>query len=344
MVLAVALSALPAAGPAAAQDAAKIRVLTTTTDLREIAKEVGGDAVEVNCLTKGPEDPHFLDARPSFVRQAHDADVFVKVGMELEAGYEVPIVRDARNPRIQPGNPGFCNASINVEKLDVPTGEVDRARGDVHPEGNPHYLTDPVRAKVVASTIADSLAGADPSRAKDYRARAEAFGNRVDAAMFGEGLLAEAPARRLERMLSEGKLAAWLKDKGLEGKVGGWARSLLPFSGAKVVGYHSNMEYFADRFHVDVIAHLEPKPGIPPSPQHTRQVVEAMRAAGATVVLYNPFQPKDVPESVAAEVGGRAVLLAHMPGALPGTDDYFSCVGANVKALAEALGAGRPAR
>lgn len=330
---------LPAAAPG--QETAKVRVLTTTTDLREIAKEVGGDAVEVNCLTKGPEDPHFLDARPSFVRQAHDADLFVKVGMDLEAGYEVPIVRDARNPRIQPGAPGYCNASLGVEKIGVPAGEVDRSRGDVHGEGNPHYLADPVRAKVVAATIAESLAAVDPPRAKAYRERAEAFAKRIDVAMFGEALLAEATVRRLERMLAEGRLAAWLKEKGLEAKVAGWAKELLPFAGAKVVDYHANLAYLADRFHLEVIAHLEPKPGIPPSPRHTREVVEAMKAAGASVVLYCPFQPKDVPEAVAAGTGGRAVVLAHMPGALPGTEDYFSCVGRNVRALAEALGTAR---
>ena len=141
------------AGTAGAQEPAKVRVLATTTDLAALVREVGGDAVQVDCLTTGPEDPHFLDARPSFVRLAHEADLFVKIGMELEIGYEVPIVRDARNPRIQPGAPGYCDASAAVDRLEVPTGTVDRSLGDVHPQGNPHYLLDPVRAKAVQAAL-----------------------------------------------------------------------------------------------------------------------------------------------------------------------------------------------
>jgi zinc/manganese transport system substrate-binding protein len=338
-----ALAAL-AGAPALGEDVRKVRVLTTTTDLREIAREVGGDAVEVDCLTRGPEDPHFLDARPSFVRLAHDADLFVKVGMDMEIGYEVPIVRDARNPRIQPGRPGYCDASRNVPKLEVPAGEVTRALGDVHAQGNPHYMLDPVRAKVVAASVADSLAAVDPPRAAHYRGRAEDFGKRIDAAMFGEAILADVPSKRLERYLAEGRLGAFLREKGLESKLGGWAKELLPFSGAKIVGYHGNFNYLAARFRLEVAAQLEPKPGIPPTPQHLKSVVERMRAEGMSVVVFTPYQPKAVPERVAEEATGRAVRLAHMPGALPGTDDYFACIGADVRALAGALRAATEGR
>ncbi len=337
LALAVALAVASAGPPALGDGEGKIRVLTTTTDLREIAKEVGGDAVEVGCLMKGPEDPHFLDARPSFIRMAHDADLFVKTGMELEIGYEIPIVRDCRNARIQSGAPGYCDASEGVEKLEVPATEFDRSRGDVHPDGNPHYLMDPVRAKAVAGTIAGKLAGIDPARQKEFLARAREFARRVDAAMFGGEILKEAPARRLEGLLADGKLAAWLKEKGLEGKLAGWAKEMLPFSGAPVVDYHANLTYFADRFHLVVAAHLEPKPGIAPTPRHVRSIVERMKAEGIRVVGRTVFQPAETAASVAADAGARAVTYAHMPGALPGTDDYLSFVGANVKAFADAL-------
>src|SRR5688572_1357081 len=145
-----ALAVLLIAGAAPAQETKVVNVLTTTTDLAAIAREVGGDAVKVSSLAKGPEDPHFLDARPSFARMARDADLFVKVGLDLEAGYEGPIVLQARNPRIQPGTPGYCDASAGVDLLEVPAGTVDRGLGDVHAGGNPHYLLDPVRAKGVA--------------------------------------------------------------------------------------------------------------------------------------------------------------------------------------------------
>ena len=332
---------LLAAGGAGAQETTRVRVLATTTDLAALAREVGGDGVRVDCLTRGPEDSHFLDARPSFVRQAHEADLFLKVGLDLEAGYEVPIVRDARNPRIQPGQPGHCDASAGVGLLEVPTGVVDRSRGDVHAGGNPHYLADPVRAKTVAETIAASLSAVDPARTERWKSGAADFARRADEALFGKDLLAVAPARRLERLLARGELAAWLKKEGHEGKVGGWAKLLAPHAGAKVVAYHGHFTYLLDRFGLTTVALLEPKPGIPPSPRHVRTVVETIRASGARAILCTVFQPKDIPEAVAAETGARVAVLPHMPGALGEDADYLAFVDRAVRILAGALGAAR---
>jgi ABC-type Zn uptake system ZnuABC Zn-binding protein ZnuA len=337
-IAAAAVAALLLAGRAPAQEPKTIQVLTTTTDLAAIAREVGGDAVKVGSLAKGPEDPHFIDARPSFVRMAHDADLFVKVGMELEIGYEGPIVRDARNPRIQPGTAGFCDASLAVDKLEVPSGVVDRSLGDVHPDGNPHFLLDPVRGKAVAGAIAESLAQVDPARAEAYRERAKGFARRVDEAMFGAKLLERAPAKRLERLLSDGRLADYLKEKGWSGELAGWAKTMVPLSGAKVVSFHGLFAYFLDRFHLVNVAYLEPKPGIPPGARHVREVVDLMRKNGVRALLVASYHPKDVGESAARDAGAKVVTLAHMPGAIPGTGDYFACVDANVKALAAALG------
>jgi zinc/manganese transport system substrate-binding protein len=331
------LPLLPGPPPARAQEPARIRVLATTTDLREIAREVGGDAVEVSCLTRGPEDPHFLDARPSFVRLARDAELFVKTGMDLEVGYEGPIVLDARNPRIQPGKPGHCDASVAVDKLDVPTAPVDRSMGDVHAQGNPHYLLDPVRAKTVAATVADALAAVDPKRADAYRARSRDFARRVEEAMFGVDLLKDAPARRLERLLAEGRLLAYLDGKGWRARLGGWASLLAPHSGAKVVDYHRTFAYLLDRFAMVSVASLEPKPGVPPTPLHARSVGETMKATGARFVLCSVFQPKGVAESVAAAAGGRVLVLPHMPGALPRTEGYLESMDAAVRELSRAL-------
>jgi zinc/manganese transport system substrate-binding protein len=338
MIAHVATAALLLAGSAPAGEPKTIRVLTTTTDLASLAREVGGDAVKVSSLMKGPEDPHFLDARPSFVRMARDADLFVKVGMELEVGYEKPIVLDARNPRIQPGTPGFLDASSAVDRLEVPTGVVDRSLGDVHPDGNPHYLLDPVRGKAVAAAIAESLAKVDPDRADAYRERAKAFARRVDEAMFGGKLLERAPAKRLERLLSEGRLAAYLEEKGWKGEIGGWAKTMAPFAGSKVASYHGLFAYLLDRFHLENVACLEPKPGIPPGARHVREVVEAMKRSGVRALLVASYHPKDVAEAAARDAGARLLTLAHEPSAVPGTDDYLSCVDANVKSLAAALG------
>lgn len=340
--LALAALLLPTPRPAAAQEEPRIvRVLATTTDLAALVREVGGDAVRVDCLTRGPEDPHFLEARPSFVRLARDADLLVKTGVDLEAGYEVPLVRDSRNPRIQPGAPGHCDASAGIDLLDVPTGVVDRSAGDVHALGNPHFLLDPVRGAAASRTIAAALGRVDPPRAERYGKAAEAFALRVDEALFGKDLLAEAPARRLGRLLADGRLAAWAKERGCEAKVGGWARGMAPLAGRKAVAYHGTFAYLADRFGFRIVAHLEPKPGIPPSPRHVRTVADAMKADGVRAILRTVFQPRDVPDALAAETGGAVAVLAHMPGALEGTDGYIPWVDANVRALAAVLGEGK---
>lgn len=336
LVLALPVLLAPAAAaPAAGTD--KVRVLATTTDLAALAREVGGAAVEVDCLTRGPEDPHFLDARPSFVRLAHDADLFLKTGLDLEAGWEVPIVRDARNPRIQPGSPGHCDASAGIDLLEVPAGPVDRSSGDVHGRGNPHYLLDPVRAKTAAGTIAAALAAVDPPRAPAFREGAEAFSRRVDEALLGRELLEHASASRLARMLAEGRLGVWLDGKGLRGKEGGWSRRMLPHAGASVVAHHASFSYLLDRFHVGTAALLEPRPGVPPTPRHLKGVAETVKERGLRAILCTVFNPKDVPRALAGETGARVVVLAHMPGALEAGQDYLSFVDANVRALAAAL-------
>jgi len=322
---------------AAGDEVAKLRVLATTTDIRELCREVGGDDVDVTCLTKGPEDPHFLDARPSFVKAAAEADALVLTGMELEIGYEPLLLSESRNAKIQKGQPGYVDCSADIAKLEVPTGTVDRSLGDVHPFGNPHYLTDPVRAKQAAATIAAAFASIDSPRADAYKKRLAGFQRRVDVAMWGDALLAEQKAERLENRLADGTLLAFLSQRKLDGKLGGLAAELAPFAGRKVVAYHGTMRYLLERFHLDEIGNLEPKPGIPPSPRHLAGLEERMRAEGARVVLFNAYQPERTAKSVAAEVGGEAVKLAHMPDAVPGTKTYLDTVTFNVRELAKAL-------
>lgn len=331
------LASLALGSSAVAQNRELLRVLTTTTDLRELAKEVGGDDVVVTCVTKGPEDPHFIDARPSFVKAAAEADVLVVVGMELEIGYEPLLLSESRNGKIQKGQPGYVDCSAGISPLEVPTGGVDRSLGDVHAMGNPHYLTDPVRGKQVAKTIAEAFAVLDPSHTEAFRKRLADFNARVDVAMWGEALVADQKPERLEKRLADGSLMEFLRQRGLEGKLGGLAAELAPFAGRKLVAYHGTMLYLVERFHIEEIGHLEPKPGIPPTPRHLGHLQERMRAENARVVLYNAYQPERTAISVAKEVGGVAVRLAHMPDSVPGTSRYLESLSYNVKTLADAL-------
>lgn len=337
LILVAAASAAILSRAAAGDETAKLRVLATTTDVRELCREVGGDDVDVTCLTKGPEDPHFLEARPSFVKAAAEADALVVTGMELEVGYEPLLLSESRNAKIQKGRPGYVDCSADVAKLDVPADAVDRSQGDVHPFGNPHYLTDPVRAKQAAGTIAAAFATLDAPHAEGYRKRLADFRRRVDVAMWGEALLAEQKPERLENRLADGTLLEFLRQRKLDAKLGGFAAQLAPYSGSKLVAYHGTMRYLLDRFHLVEIGELEPKPGIPPSPRHLAALQDRMRAEGAKVVLYHGYQPERTARAVAAEVGGQAVKLAHAPDAVAITARYLDAVAFNVGALAKAL-------
>lgn len=334
---AAALAVAVVVAPAAAQERRKLRVLTTTTDLREIAKALGGEDVVVTCLTKGPEDPHYIEARPSYIKAAARADVLVVTGLELEIGYEPLLLSESRNKNIQKGRPGYVDASRGIVALEVPDGPVSRAMGDVHAGGNPHYLQDPKRAKKAAANVAAAFERNDPAHAEGYRKRLAAFVRSVDEAMWGKELLADVPASRLERYLQRGKLVEYLRKKELEQKLGGLAKKLVPHAGRKVVSYHGLWVYLFQRFGLTEAAKVEPKPGVAPSPRHLAKLSALMKKDDARVVVHATCQPEKTARRAAELGGARLVKLAHMPGALPGTGTYLDMLRVNVERLAEAL-------
>ncbi len=281
--------------------AAKLRVVATTPDLAAIATAVGGDAVEVTALARSSEDPHFVDAKPSFIRILNQADVLVEGGAALEAGWLPPLLESARNARLASGAPGHVVASADLSLRDVPS-ELNRALGDIHPFGNPHYLLDPVNAKTVAGTIARSLCAVDQPHCPGYEAAAARFASAIDE------------------------------------QLAGWERTLAPARGVKVVTYHKNYDYFAARFGLEVIDNLEPKPGIPPSPTHLAELVPKMQAGHARLILIEPYREHRAPDFVAEKTGTRVVVLPIMPG---GTEapDYIGLIDYDVRQVAAALGA-----
>jgi ABC-type Zn uptake system ZnuABC Zn-binding protein ZnuA len=290
--------------PAGAADS--LRVVATTPDLAEIARTVGGDRVDVSSIARPTEDPHFVDPRPSFVRTLNEADVLIEGGAQLEAGWLPTLVDGARNPKIAPGGASRIVASQGIALRDVPT-RLDRSMGDVHPLGNPHYLLDPVNAKTVAATIAAGLCAADAAGCAGHRDGAARFAAAIDA------------------------------------KLPEWQDRLAAVKGAKVVTYHKNFDYFADRFGLVVVDNLEPKPGIPPSPAHVAALVPRMQAEGVKLLLVEPNREQQTPEFVAEKTGARIVALPLMPGA-EGTSDYVGLIDFDVKQLADAAKeAGLPA-
>lgn len=280
---------------------AKLHVVTTTPDLAAIAGEVGGDKVDVQSLARGTQDPHFVDAKPSFILKLNRADLYVKRGLELEVGWAPVLENGSRNPRIL-GGPGYVDASVGIPKLEVPPAGMDsRASGDVHPLGNPHYQRDPANAKIIARNIVDGLLRIDPGDREYYEQRLADFDRRIDE------------------------------------RLGEWLKELAPYRGAKIVTYHKSWEYFANRFGLDIIGEMEPKPGVSPSPSHLVYLIGLMKAQNAKVLIREPFYPDNLTRVVAEKTGATVLTLPEAPGGVPGTDDYFSFMDYIVKQTVGAL-------
>jgi zinc/manganese transport system substrate-binding protein len=279
---------------------ANLNVVATLPDFGSLARDIGGDKVNVTVLAKATEDPHFVDARPSFVVALRNADALIDGGAELELGWLPPLLQNARNSKIEVGKPGRIQASQGVRLMNVPAN-VTRAAGDVHALGNPHFTVDPIIAKAVAQHIAQSFSALDPANAAFYQANYKKF---------------------------EGTINAKLQE---------WGAALLPFHGQQVVAYHDSWPYFAHRFGINIDIFLEPKPGIPPSPSHLAEVIAQMKAQHIKAIIVEPFHDRRIAEKVASATGAKVVEFSQFPGGLPSTDSYVKLMDTLVARLAAAL-------
>ncbi len=296
--VAAALLTLTAANPPAA---APPKVITTTEDLASLVREVGGDKVTVDSLAKGYQDPHFVEPKPSFILKLHDADLLVAIGRELEIGWLPPLLTQSRNTKIQPGNPGYLDASTGTRILELPTGQITRAMGDVHSQGNPHYWLDPDNGRIIAKAIAASLGRIAPADQAYFDQRCTDFDRR----------LAEAQKR--------------------------WAAAMAPYKGTKVVTYHRSWPNFTDRFGLDVIGYVEPKPGVPPSPSHTLELMAEMKRQQVKVILVEPYFDLKTPEAIARDVGGRVLVLSPSVGGVKTATGYIALFDYNINLLTSTL-------
>jgi ABC-type Zn uptake system ZnuABC Zn-binding protein ZnuA len=302
-------------------------VVATNPDLGDLVQQVGGDEVSVTLLAKGPQDPHFIEPRPSFIRALHRADVFVQQGMELEIGWAPSLLESARNPEIMPGGAGFVDASRAIDPLEVPTGRFDRSMGDVHPLGNPHYLTDPINGLRVARLLRDTLSTLRPDAAESFAIRYRDFARRLAVALVGEELAAERDPEDVARDVVTGNLPE-------TPRLAGWLGTLRAEPPSKAVQDHLLWPYFARRFGLELVATLEPKPGIAPTTRHLQAVVERMKADQVGLVLASPyFNPRHA-RWVAEKTGARVVPMAHQVGSREGTPDYLATIDFNVRAIA----------
>lgn len=329
-VVFIAISLILAAGATA------INVVTTTQDLASIASFVGGKRVTVSSLVTGARDPHFLEAKPSFMSRVARADLFVAIGLDLEVGYERPILEGSRNRRVQPGQPGHLHASAGCKILDV-RSSVSRAEGDVHPQGNPHIWLDPYNARQIAWNIRGALAKVDPSGAAEYERNALAFLNRLDRAMFGDALVERFGTSTLWTWSERGELLAKLRENSAIGQLGGWAGKMAPVVGQGVVMYHRSWVYFTNRFGLRAVAELEPRPGIDPTPGHLANVVNLMNQHGVKAILQEPFYSTGAANFVAQRTGAKVLVLPGSVGHTAAATDYFKLMDIIVDAVSSAL-------
>ena len=321
-------------------EAKTLNVVTTTSDMASIAQAVAGRHATVTSICTGREDPHFIQAKPSYMVMARRADLWIRVGMELEIGWEAPILDGARNRRIRAGNRGHLDASEKVIRLEMPSQRVTRAMGDVHPSGNPHYWLDPLNGRIVAGAVAERLIQLAPEHADALRANLTDFKRRLDTRMFGEGLCAQIDGDRLWALHLNNELRDYLRANGLADKLGGWVGTMLPFRGRRIVTYHRSWTYFATRFGLEIAAELEPKPGIPPSARHLASVVSQVQAEQVNVILMEPFYSRKAADIVAAHTGAKIVVCANAVGGQAEATDYLGLIDLVVRELSQALQAG----
>jgi ABC-type Zn uptake system ZnuABC Zn-binding protein ZnuA len=321
----------------AQETSAPLKVAATVPDLGSLVREVGGDQVEVTVFAKGTEDPHFVEAKPSFVKALSQANLFIQVGLENEMGWAPLLQQNAGNPVVQLGARGYLDASTAITPLDVPAGTVDRSLGDVHAAGNPHYLTDPLNGLAVAGLIRGKLIELRPDQRPSFEQGFQAFRRRLGVAMVGEELAQKYDFEKLALLYEHGKLLDFLGRQGDDGKLGGWLGMMLPYYGTKVVADHNAWPYFARRFGINVIGFMEPKPGIPPTTKHLGELINTMRAAQVKLVVGVPYYDPRHAQFISQHTGAGVVNMAHQVGARPGTGDYVGMIDYNVRSLVAAL-------
>jgi len=278
----------------------KLRVVTTIPDLTALAQAVGGDLADVETLTRGTQNAHEAEVRPTMMLKLRRADVLVENGLELDAWADVA-VNGANNPNIVRGSAGRIDISRGLPILEVPTVRVDRSMGDVHPLGNPHYSLDPGFAPTITQNILEGFSRLAADGRPTFERNRQAFLDQLNEAMTR------------------------------------WTKTLEPFRGAKVVVYHPQWIYFLNRFGLVQAATLEDRPGIPASPGHLVRVIQQMKAERIKVIIVEPWNDRKLAERVAQEAGAKAIVLASMVGGVKGADSYIGAIDYNVNELSRAL-------
>jgi ABC-type Zn uptake system ZnuABC Zn-binding protein ZnuA len=281
----------------------KLNIVTTLPDLAYIVEEIGGAHVDAFAIARGYQDPHFVDAKPSFVLKLKNADMFVQIGLDLEVGWVPPLLETSRNRDIYFGSKGYVDASNGIDLLQIPQiapGDL-RAQGDIHVFGNPHYWLDPENGIQIAKNICERLIVLRPGQAAYFNKNLHSFSARIDSAMQE------------------------------------WQTKLSPYKGAPIIAYHNSWPYFEKRFGLNVIAFVEPKPGIPPPPSHLVSVINKANEMQVKAIIISPYFDDKPAQAIAGRTNARVVHVAPSVGAFKEIKTYFDVFDYNVNALLRAF-------
>lgn len=278
---------------------AQLKVIATTEDIASLARVVGGEWVEVKGLTKGYQDSHFVQAKPSLMVMMHEADLLVYNGLDLEVGWLPLLIQGSRNSKIRFGKNGSMDLSLAIDPIQVPKQMVDRSMGDVHPFGNPHYTLDPENIKPILYYLADKFSEMDPTHASEFKANRDRY------------------VVRFEKKLEE------------------WKKRLKPYSGQAIVTYHRTWDYFLERFELASVANVEIKPGVQPTPSHLATVMDIIRKKKVKILLQASYYQKRFSLLLTEKTGAKLLILAPGVAGLEETPDTISFFDHLIKQIVE---------
>ncbi len=281
-------------------NAKTIKVVTTLTDLKSITELIGGDKVSVSSIATGYQNPHFVDPKPSYIISLSNADMYVTIGLDLETGWSPQLLASSRNTKIQKGSAGYVDASDGISLFQVPTA-ANRAEGDIHIFGNPHYWLDPLNGKVIARNIANGLEKVDPADKKVFEDNLKTFYKNIDDK---------------------------LKD---------WEIKMAPYKGAKIIAYHNEWVYFEKRFGLQIVDFMEPKPGIPPTPSQLVKVINEVKSNNIKAIISSPYFSTSSSDVVAKQTGVKVLTMATSTGAFPAVKNYYDVFDYDINLLVSAL-------
>lgn len=331
MRLSLAILALASVG---AQAADKKKVMVTLPVLKSITDVLAGGDLEVTALSKPDQDPHGVSPTPTLMKKLREAELFIEIGLQLELWAD-QVATGSGNPNLAKDAKGRLVASKGISREEVPVNP-SRAQGDVHPEGNPHVWLDPLRAKQIAENIAESLKALEPGKAAAIDERLKGFKTRIDEALFGAELVKDLGGPALTRRALNGTLFAWLEERKLTDRLGGWLQKARPLRGLKALEYHKSWIYLAKLLGFELVGSVQVKPGIEPGPKHVEVLKELIPKEKVRLVIVDNFYDPSVPNALARETGVKVVIVPGQPGGEAGTEDYVAFMDRVVGLLVEA--------